>query len=343
MDDLKDFFKGKDILVTGGCGSIGSEIVKQLLKYDVKRVRSFDNNESGQFHMQEELKAHDKLRTLMGDIRDKERLKWAMRGVDIVFHVAALKHVPMCEYNPFEAVSTNVRGTQNLIDVTKEENIERFIAISTDKAVNPINTMGATKLLSEKLVINASLGEVKTKFSCVRFGNVLNSDGSVIPIFREQIKRGGPVTVTSKEMIRFFMSMPDAVRLILKAAKIMKGREIFILKMKSLRIVDLAEVMIQELAPEYGHKPSDIKIKFIGVRPGEKLRETLITEEEVSYVTEKDGMFVLRSGIVTPHYVSEEPVSKPLPSEEYNAKYSKFLTKEEIRKLLKEYIFHTEI
>lgn len=338
MDELKDFFKGKDILVTGGCGSIGSEIVKQLLKYDVKRVRSFDNNESGQFHMQEELKAHDKLRTLMGDIRDKERLKWAMKGVDIVFHAAALKHVPLCEYNPFEAVSTNVQGTQNLIDVTKEENIERFIAISTDKAVNPINTMGATKLLSEKLVMNASLGEVETKFSCVRFGNVLNSDGSVIPIFKEQIKRGGPVTITSKEMIRFFMSMPDAVRLILKAAKIMKGRDIFILKMKSLRIADLAEVMIQELASEYGHKPSDIKIKFIGVRPGEKLRETLITEEEASHVTEKDGMFVLRSGIVTPHYVSEEPISKPLPFEEYNAKYSKLLTKEEIRKLLKEKI-----
>lgn len=342
MDDLEKFFKDKDILVTGGCGSIGSEIVKQLLKYDVRRVRSFDNNESGQFHLQEELGSHAKLRTLIGDIRDKERLKWAMKGVDIVFHAAALKHVPLCEYNPFEAVSTNVQGTQNLIDVTKEEDIDRFIAISTDKAVNPINTMGATKLLSEKLVMNAYMGEVETKFSCVRFGNVLNSNGSVIPVFREQIKKGGPVTVTSKEMIRFFMSMPDAVRLILKAAQIMEGREIFILKMKALRITDLAEVMIEELAPKYGHKQGDIKIKFIGLRPGEKLRESLVTEEEISHIVEKGDMLVVKSGIVTPHYIREESVSRPLSPKKYEVEYEKLLTKDEIRKLLKEKIFLQE-
>jgi FlaA1/EpsC-like NDP-sugar epimerase len=343
MNKLEDFFKNKDILVTGGCGSVGSEIVKQLLKYDVKRVRSFDNNESGQFHLQEELRGHAKLRILMGDIRDKERLKWAIKGVNIVFHAAALKHVPLCEYNPFEAVSTNVYGTQNLINVAREENIDRFIAISTDKAVNPINTMGATKLLSERLVINASLGEVKTLFSCVRFGNVLNSSGSVIPIFREQIKNGGPVTVTSKEMVRFFMPMSDAVDLILKVTQIMKGREIFILKMKALRIIDLAEVMIQELSPKYGYKPSEIKIKFIGVRPGEKLSEALVTEEEANHITEKDGMFVIRPGIVTPHHITKEPVSRQLSPREYDARHAKLLTKEEIRKLLKEKILSTEI
>ena len=143
-----EFFRGKDILVSGGCGSIGSEIVKQLLEYNVKRVRVYDHNESAQFHLQEKLNNPEKLRTLVGDVRDKERLKRAMKGVNIVFHCAALKHVPMCEYNPFEAVATNVYGTQNVIDVAREEEVERVISISTDKAVNPINTMGATKLLS---------------------------------------------------------------------------------------------------------------------------------------------------------------------------------------------------
>jgi FlaA1/EpsC-like NDP-sugar epimerase len=330
-----DFFKDKDILVTGGCGSIGSEIVKQLLKYDVKRIRVLDNNETAQFELQEELKEHSKLRTLIGDIRDKERIKWAMKDVDIVFHAAALKHVPICEYNPFEAVSTNVFGTQNLIDITREKNIDRFIAISTDKAVNPINTMGATKLLSEKLVLNASLGDVKTLFSCVRFGNVLSSNGSVIPVFKKQIKRGGPVTVTSKEMIRFFISIPNAVSMILNVAQKMKGREIFILKMKALKIVTLAEVMIQELAPIYGYKPSEIEIKFIGIRPGEKLHEILMNEEEVGYVSEEDGMFVIRPEIVTPHYISKGRTSDVLPPSVYDARYAELLTKEEIRELLK--------
>jgi len=336
MNDFSEFFKNKDILVTGGCGSIGSGIVKRLLKFDVKRIRVFDNRESAQFYLQEELKEYKKkLRTLIGDIRDKERLKWAMKGVDIVFHCAALKHVPLCEYNPFEAVATNVYGTQNLIDVARDENVEKFILISTDKAVNPINTMGATKLLAEKLVLNASLGEVKTLFSCVRFGNVLNSEGSVIPLFIKQIKKGGPVTITSQDMVRFFMTMKEAVDLILIAAKIMKGREIFILKMNAMRIIDLAEVMIEELAPKYGFNSKKIKIKSIGVRPGEKFYECLMTEEEASNVEEYKNMFILRPGIVTPHYISTFSSFKKIPPKFYNARKAKLLSKEEIRDLLK--------
>ena len=327
---MKETFKGKNILITGGCGSIGSEIVRQLTDYDIGKIRVFDHDESAQFHLEEELEGSHNMRYLIGDIRDKDRVKRATRGVDIVFHAAALKHVPLCEYNPLEAVHTNVLGTQNIIDASKEEEVEKLIAISTDKAVNPINTMGATKLLSEKLVINAGfIGEHKTIFSCVRFGNVLNSDGSVIPIFKKQIGKGGPVTVTSKEMTRFFMSMPEAVNLILESAKVMKGREVFILNMKGIRIIDLAEAMIEELA----EKPEDIEIKMVGVRPGEKLYELLMTEEEARHVEDKGNMFVLRPGITTPDIVIMDAVGKS-DGREYSSKSTTLLTKEEIKRML---------
>jgi UDP-N-acetylglucosamine 4,6-dehydratase/5-epimerase len=331
---IDEFLKNKDVLVTGGCGSIGTEIVQQLIKHPVKRVRIFDHNESGQFFLQKKLghRGQKKTRTLIGDIRDKERLRLAIKGVDIVFHSAALKHVSICEYNPFEAVATNIYGTQSLIDVAREEGVKRFINISTDKAVNPINTMGATKLLSEKLILNAGLGDYKTKFSCVRFGNVLNSDGSVVPIFKEQIATGGPVTLTSKNMIRFFMSISDAVKLVLEAVKIMEGREIFILKMQAMRISDLAEAMIEELASKYGYVPDKIKIKIVGPRNGEKIYENLMTEEEAQYAEEKNNMFVLKSQIITPQYI-EKPRKKSFVSEkEYKSKYAKLLSKKEIKK-----------
>lgn len=326
-----DFFKGKDILVTGGCGSIGSEIVKKLITLDVSRVRSFDNNESGQYHLQEENAGNSKLRTLIGDIRDKERVRVAMKGVDIVFHAAALKHVPMCEYNPFEAVATNVYGTQNVIRAARENGVKRFISISTDKAVNPINTMGATKLLSEKIVLNAPLGDDVTMFSCVRFGNVLNSSGSVIPLFLKQIRKGGPVTLTCEEMTRFFMSTEDAVNLILKTSQIMKGREIFILKMKALRISDLASVMIEEIAPKNGMRPSDIKILKIGIRPGEKIHESLMTEEERLYSEETEDMYIIRPGISSPHYT--DYLRNPKVSA--GNSNGNLLTAEEVRQLIR--------
>ncbi|NQU98276.1 polysaccharide biosynthesis protein [Candidatus Woesearchaeota archaeon] len=331
---FKRIFQGKDILVTGGCGSIGKEIVKQLLAFKPKRIRIFDNNESAHFYMRQAIKS--KLtRHLIGDVRDKERLEMAMRGVDIVFHAAALKHVPLCEYNPFEAVSTNIVGTQNLINAARKQNVKKFISISTDKAVNPINTMGATKLLSEKLTISANYGDYKTRFSSVRFGNVLNSNGSVIPIFKKQISEGGPVTITTTDMTRFFMSMSEAVNLVLKAATLMKGEEIFILRMKSLRIIDLAEVMIEELAPKHGFKTKDMNIKKIGVRPGEKISECLITKEETNHLKELRDMFVLRSSIITPGFVSEYKSKRSY--EEYDSANLRQLTKGEIRKLLYNY------
>jgi UDP-N-acetylglucosamine 4,6-dehydratase/5-epimerase len=330
---MKETFQGKDILVTGGCGSIGSEIVRQLLTYNPKKIRVFDNNESAQFHFSQELK-NDTIRHFIGDIRDKERVKRACRGVDYVFHAAALKHVPLCEYNPFEAVKTNVLGTQNLIEACVELDVEKLISIGTDKSVNPINTMGATKLLAEKL-ITSDQGITKLKTAGVRFGNVLNSDGSVIPIFKKQIKNGGPVTVTSVEMTRFFMSIDEAVGLVLKAMTMMEGMEIFILKMNNLKIIDLAQAMIDELSIQYGYKPKDIKIKITGIRPGEKKSECLITKEETVHLKETKDMYILKNPIITPQITEEYKSTKNY--DEYDSANARLLTVSEIKKQLHTY------
>ena len=217
--------------------------------------------------------------------------------MDIIFHAAALKHVPLCEFNPFDAVKTNVLGTQNVLDAALNTNVGKVIMISTDKSVNPINVMGATKLLAERLTISANYyGATKrTAFSCVRFGNVLDSRGSVIPIFRKQISNGGPVTITDSEMSRFIMHIPDSVDLILMAGYMAVGEEIFILKMPAVNVVDLAEVMIDDLAPKYGYSPEDIDIEIIGKRFGEKLFEELVTKDEAMYVEDKGNLFILNS------------------------------------------------
>jgi FlaA1/EpsC-like NDP-sugar epimerase len=329
FNELKNFYKNKVILVTGGTGSIGKEIVKTLLlNFNPKVIRVLDINETALFELEHELNSN-KIRCFIGDVRDKDRLKRAIEGVDIVFHAAALKHVPLCEYNPFEAVKTNVIGTQNLIEVAMDEEVEKFITISTDKAVNPVNVMGATKLLAERLTISANLykGKRKTAFSVVRFGNVLNSRGSILPLLKEQIKKGGPVTLTHPEMTRFIMSINDAVRLVLKACYLAGGGEIFILKMPSVRIKDLIEVVIEELAPKYGYNPEDIKIEIIGKRPGEKLYEELIIEEEIYKLKELEDMFV-----VYPYGINENKNNKIT----YNSKNGEFLNKNEIKKILKE-------
>lgn len=325
-------FKDKDILVTGGCGSIGSEIVRQLCQQSPKRVRVFDNHESGHWHLQNNLGEHKHLiRSLVGDIRDKERLVRAMEDVDYVFHAAALKHVPLCEYNPFEAVYTNVIGTKNVVEAARQQGVRRLISVSTDKAVNPVNTMGATKLLSERIVVNAPIGLNGSPFSAVRFGNVLGSEGSVVPLFRKQVREGGPVTVTSADMTRFFMTIPQAVRLVIQAMTRMAGREIFVLKMDTVKITDLAEVMIEELAPKFGHRPEDIPVEFIGKRPGEKSHELLFTEEEAPYITEEDGMFIIRNSPYDPN-CRENPDFQAV----WEASKGKLISKPEIKEILQE-------
>lgn len=247
---MKNFYADKTILITGAAGSIGSALVRKLLKYNTKIIRALDIDETALFNLGQEF-SQNKVRLLIGDIRDKERLVRAVEDVDIIFHSAALKHVPLCESNPFEAVQTNVLGTRNLIEAAMNEEVQKFITISTDKAVNPINVLGASKLLAERLTASANLykGRRKTKFSCVRFGNVLNSQGSILPTFTEQVKRGGPVTLTHPDMTRFIMTIDKAIELVLKAALLSKGGETFILKMSGLRIEDLAKAVIEEMAP----------------------------------------------------------------------------------------------
>ena len=224
MDRLTDFYADNVILVTGAAGTIGSGLVKRLSQFDVAAIRMFDNNETGMFDLERELRS-PKIRTFMGDIRDKDRLERAFEDVDTVFHCAALKHVPLCEYNPFEAAKTNVFGTQNVIDAALDKEIEGVVQISTDKTVNPRNVMGATKLVAERLIIAANQykGKRRTKFSCVRFGNVLDSRGSVLPVFQSQIEHGGPLTLTDRKMTRFVMTIGDAVELILGVGANSKG------------------------------------------------------------------------------------------------------------------------
>ena len=330
---MTNICRGKSILVTGGTGSVGSEIARRVLRHEPKVVRIFSNDEDGQFNLQQELRGHGNVRFLLGDVRDEERVARAVEGIDFVFHAAALKHVPLCEYNPFEAVKTNVLGTQNVIEGAMEEEIEKLITVSTDKAANPVNVMGATKLLAERLTISANhyKGARKAAFSCVRFGNVLDSRGSVIPLFREQISKSGPVMVTDPNMTRFVMSIPKAVDLILRTVEIARGGEIFVLKMPALRIGDLAEAMIEELAPQHGYKPKDIKIEIIGKRSGEKHDEELMAKYEAENARELEDMFV-----VTPRTPGGNLVTKKTPVKEYSSEEPELLTKQEIKEILRE-------
>lgn len=295
VNNLDKVFSKKIILVTGGTGSIGSEIVRKLLHYNPKQIRVFSRDESKHYFLQQELddiKGRAEIRYLIGDIRDRERLDKAFFNVDIVFHAAALKHVTYCEYNPFEAIKTNVNGTQNVIDSALKYNVDKVVAISTDKAVYPNTIMGITKLLAERMIIGTQnyLGDARTKFAVVRFGNVINSRGSVIPTWIDQIKKGGPVTVTDKNMTRFFMSINAAVDLIFLATKKMRGQEIFVLKMPQENIFELAKKTIKEHA-----KGKEIEIKLIGAREREKTTERLFTNEEKEIMIEKELFYIIPS------------------------------------------------
>jgi len=329
---MVDIFRGKNILVTGGSGSIGGEIVKKLLQHEPNVIRVLSNDENCLFSLEQEIRGHSNLRFLVGDVRDKERLQHAVENIHFVFHAAALKHVPLCEYNPFEAVKTNVLGTQNVIEAAMEEEVEKLVTISTDKAVNPVNVMGATKLLAERLTVSANYykGLRKTAFSCVRFGNVLDSRGSVVPSFREQIRKGGPITLTDPDMTRFVMSIPKAVELVFKAAEMARGGEIFIFKMPALRIGDLAEAMIEVLASQYGYNPGSIKIEVTGKRPGEKMYEELLAADEATNASETEDMFV-----ITPAGGNQK--GKRIAGKDYRSDQDGILlAREEIREILRE-------
>jgi len=296
MTNNSNYLMDKTILVTGACGTIGKELVRQLLEeFQVKELIGLDNNESDLFFLDQRFLKHDHAHFALGDVRDRDKMERRMRGVDLVFHAAALKHVILCERSPFEAVQTNIIGIQNIIAAACENKVKKVIFTSSDKAVNPTNVMGTSKLMGERLMTaaNSNLRGLVTVFSSTRFGNVLGSRGSVIPIFREQIRRGGPVTVTDPEMTRFIMSIRDAVRLVIDSAALAQGGEVFITKMPVLRIQDLAEVMIHELAAEYGHTLDDIPIEVIGMKPGEKMYEELMSQEETRRTVELRRYFAV--------------------------------------------------
>jgi len=342
IDTTRKLFENKRILITGGAGSIGSRTIRELLKYNPKTIRVFDNDETRLFYLQNEFEKHKNLRFFSGDIRDKERLSYAIENIDIVFHMAALKHVTICEYNPFEAVKTNVIGIQNLIDVAMAEEVDKVIFTSSDKAVNPTNTMGVTKLLCEKLIVSANYykGPRKTVFSSIRFGNVLGTSGSVIPLFKEQIKNGGPITITDPNMTRFVMSFNEAINLIFQCVEMAIGGEVFILKMPALNINDLADVVINELASKHDFKPNEIKKEIIGLKAGEKLYEELMTEEEVDRAFETENMFIVLpqiKGTLQDYQEIDYSIYKNLKKpklKSYNSKNTKLLSKHEIKNLL---------
>ncbi|NJB35373.1 polysaccharide biosynthesis protein [Croceivirga sp. JEA036] len=271
----------KVIMVTGGAGSIGSEIVRQIAHYDYRALIVVDQAESALYDLQQELKqnGHHNFVPIVADIRDKNRLQLLFQEYkpNVLFHAAAYKHVPLMEYNSYEAIKINVAGTKNLADLAIANNVEKFVFVSTDKAVNPTNVMGATKRIAE-MYISACQHQGKTKFITTRFGNVLGSNGSVIPLFKKQIEKGGPLTVTHKDITRFFMTIPEASQLVLEAGAMGKGGEIFIFDMgESVKIFDLAKNMIKLSGLNY---PEDIDIKITGLRPGEKLYEELLANGE---------------------------------------------------------------
>lgn len=284
----------RTVLVTGGGGSVGRSLISRLLTHDIDTLRILDNNEPGLASLRSDL-ADDRCRFFAGDVRDRHRLSRAMNGVDVVFHTAAMKHVDICEYNPFEAVKTNTLGLQKVIDAAVDADVSRFVFTSSDKAVDPANTMGTTKLLGEKLVTagNDYSGGSDISLASVRFGNVINSSRSVIPLFVDQIREGGPVTLTDERMTRFFLTYDDVFELVTDAAASTTSGEVFVHKMPALRIVDLAEAMIETLAPRFGHDPADIDIDVIGPRPGETFHEEIMTEREATRAYENDAMFAI--------------------------------------------------
>jgi len=332
----------KRILITGAAGTIGKALVDKLIKLD-NEIVAFDHNESELFFLKESFNKFDNLHIKVGDIKDKEKVKNIARGVDIIFHCAAYKHVIFSEYDSFDYVQVNVLGTQNVIEAAIENNVNLVVNTSSDKAVNPTNVMGTTKLLGEKLITSANImfyGS-NTKLSSVRFGNVLGSRGSILPLLIKQIKNYQEVTLTDENMTRFIMSISEAIELVIESANRTIGGEVFVLKMKAVKIIDLIKAVIEIVAPIFGYKADDIKIKKIGIKPGEKLYEELMNEEEVDRTLELDDMFVIlpRFKDIYNLKYSYDDIIRTKVEKPYISKNEEYLTVEEIKKyLLKEKI-----
>lgn len=289
--------KNKSVLVTGACGTVGAALVAELLKeeYGIGELVGVDNNESEIFSLDQRHLSDPRARFSICDMRDKNSLLQHMQGIDIVFSAAGLKHVIVCERSPMDAVQTNILGVQNLVQAASEAGVERVLQMSTDKAVNPTSVMGTSKLMGERLMTaaNSQVRKDGPVFLSTRFGNVLGSRGSVVPVFANQIARGGPVTLTDPRMTRFIMSTGEAVRLVIESAMLGKGGEVFITKMPVIRIEELARAMIEELAPHFGEQADAMEITEIGSKPGEKLYEELMSDEETRRAVELERYFVV--------------------------------------------------
>ncbi|MCA1055429.1 polysaccharide biosynthesis protein [Rossellomorea aquimaris] len=322
-------FKDMIILVTGATGSWGYELVRQLLRFDPKEVRLFSRNEYAQVKMKRLFQhQQQKLTFTIGDVRDYHSLLEACKDVDYVFHLAALKSVPICEEQPLEALKTNVTGTENVIRASMTQGVKKVIDVSSDKAVSPNNLYGMTKAIGEKLIVSANQSSSGTKFVCIRGGNVLGTNGSVVPFFKELIENGKDIPITSKEMTRFFLTIEDAIQLLFTAAMDSIGGETFVMKMKACKIVDLAEVMIDSLSKE------SLSLVDVGIRPGEKINEVLISEHEssTSYEYSQDYYIILPANASEPlqHKYSHLPKVK---IQKYESNLD-LMNKAEIKELL---------
>ena len=326
---MRCMFDGKKILITGGTGSLGSQLTKRLLKTDAEVIRIFSRDEWKQTQMASEIN-DERLRFLIGDIRDKNRLSRALEDIDIVIHAAALKHVSVAEYNPFEFVKTNVYGTQNLIESCLDKNVKVVLGVGTDKAVSPFNTYGATKFLMERLLISANFykGFHDIKFLCVRYGNVLGSRGSVLPIFIDQIRNGKKITITDPEMTRFNITMNQALDLIFRALKNGTGGEVFIPKLKAYRLDDFKNAVLELLK-------TDTETKLISVRPGEKYHESLISREEIRNTYEdKEDYIIFEQQSQNHDFERMREIPKAILKDEYSSDKVELLTKEELKEIL---------
>ena len=338
-------FKNKRILVTGACGTVGRELIRQLLESIENApcdVIGLDNNESELFFLDQDYLDAPNAHFFVADIKDKDELIRKMSGIDIVFHCAALKHVILSERSPEQAVQTNIIGVQNVILAAQKNMVETVIFTSSDKAVNPTNVMGTSKLMGERLITAANSNKIGGGpiFASTRFGNVLGSNGSVIPIFHNQIRAGGPVTLTHRDMTRFVMSIEESVNLIIDSVGQARGGEVFVTKMPVVRIEDLARAMIIELAPIYNKNPNNIDIKEIGTKPGEKLYEELMSPEETRRAVELKNFFsvipAFRGIYHEIKYNYEDTVTTHVTNPYISAEEIP-LNIDQIRKLLKEY------
>jgi FlaA1/EpsC-like NDP-sugar epimerase len=321
---MNEFLSGKSILVTGGTGSIGSNIIRELLKFDINEICVFSRDEIKQFMMRKMID-DKRLNFIVGDVREYRSLERAFEthSFDIIYHVAAMKHVVICEENPLEAVKTNIIGTQNVVDLAKEYKVPKLINISTDKAVNPCNVMGATKFIAERIVLNAN-------YTSVRFGNVAGTRGSVIPVLIEEMIRKRQISVTNPNVTRFIMKISDAMKLVLKATQYAKGGEIFILKTKAFKLSDLVDVLVNYIAPKFNIRCEEIKVNIMGLTSGEKLHEELISELEIPYLYDLGDFYIIKPKASTTTLKKEH-----LTLSSNNAE---FVSKKELTEIINEYI-----